>query len=63
MLALAFLGVCTDSCACACTSLCLYGLLGLRLRFSVFVWTLVFALALFGVCKLSCVFFPMVVYR
>ena len=39
ILALAFLSVCMDSCACACISQCLYGLL--CLRFSVFLWTLV----------------------
>ena len=37
---LAFLSVSMDSCACACVSQCLYGLLGLRLCFSVYVWTL-----------------------
>ena len=38
---LVFLSVCINSCACACVSQCLYGLLCLRLRFSVFVWTFV----------------------
>ena len=39
MLALAFLSVCMDFCACACVSQCLYG--PSCLCFSVFVWTLV----------------------
>ena len=65
---------CLDSCACACVSPCLHGLLCLRLRFSrqclygllclslrfsVFVWTLVFALAFLSVyldsCSYTCV--------
>ena len=66
MLALAFLIVCMDSCAFACVSQCLYGpacacasqrlygLLRLRLCFSVFVWTLVLALAFLCVCMDSC---------
>ena len=39
---LALLSVCMDSCACACVSQCLYGLL--CLRFSVFVSTCAFGL-------------------
>ena len=50
MLVLAFLSVCMDSCACACDSQCLYGLLCLCLRFSVFVWTLVLVLVFLSVC-------------
>ena len=41
MLALAFLSVCKDSFACACVSQCLYRSLCSRLRFSVFLRTLV----------------------
>ena len=48
MLALVFLSVCMDSCACACVSQCLYGLLYLRLCFSVFVWTRALAHAFLG---------------
>ena len=52
---LAFLSVCMDSCAAfARVSQCLYGLLCLRLRFSVFVWTLVFALPFLSVCMDFC---------
>ena len=40
---------------CPCVSQCLYGLLCLRLRFSVFVWTLVLALPSFSVCKNFCI--------
>ena len=66
MLALVFLSVCMDSCACACFSHCLYGLLcfrlcfsvfvwtGLCLRFSAFVWTLVLAFVFLSVCMDSC---------
>ena len=52
MLAMAFFNVCMDSCACACVSQCLYELLCLFLRFSVFVLTLV--LAFLSVCMNSC---------
>ena len=52
MLALAFLSVCMDS--CACVSQCLYGLLCLRLDFSVFVWTLVLMLGFLSVCVDFC---------
>ena len=41
-----------DSCACACVSQCLFGLL--CLCFSVFVWTLVLALVFLSVCMDSC---------
>ena len=43
-----------DSCACAYVSQWLYGLLCLHLRFSVFIWTLVLALAFLGVYMDSC---------
>ena len=43
-----------DHCACNCLSQCLYELLCLRLRFSVFVWTLVLAIAFLNVCMDSC---------
>ena len=59
----AFLSACMDFCICACVSQCFYGLLCLRLRFlvfvrtqglcmrfSVFVWSLVFALVFRSVC-------------
>ena len=58
-----FLSACMDFCICACVSQCFYGLLCLRLRFlvcvrtqclcmrfSVFVWSLVFALVFRSVC-------------
>ena len=48
-LVLVFLSVCMDSCAYVCFSQCLYGLLSLRLRFSVFAWTLVLALVFLSV--------------
>ena len=59
-----------DPCACACVSQCLYGLCacaqwflsvcmdscaGVSNQFSVFVWTLVPALAFLSVCMDSCV--------
>ena len=54
VLALVFLSVCMDSCACSCVSQCLYGLLCVHLCFSVFIWTLVLALAFLSVCMDSC---------
>ena len=54
MLALAFLSVCVDYSACACASQCLYVLLFLCLRFSVFVWTIVPVLVFLSVCMDSC---------
>ena len=40
-----FLSVCTDSCACACVSQCLYDSCACAyVWFSVFVWTLALAL-------------------
>ena len=50
VIALAYLSVCIDPCVCACVSQCFYGLLCLRLRLSVFVWTVVLAHAFFSVC-------------
>ena len=47
MLALAFPRVFIDSCVYTCVSQCMYELLSLR--FSVFVWTLVLALAFLSV--------------
>ena len=55
VLALGFLSVCMDSYTCACVSQCLYGLLYLRLYFSVFVWTLVLALLSFFMDSCACV--------
>ena len=65
--ALRFRSVCIDYCACACVSQSLHrllwfayvsqslhGLLCFRLRFSVFSWTLVFALAFLCVCMDFC---------
>ena len=62
---LVFLSVCMESCACACVSQCLYGILAcvsqclygilcFLLGFSVFVWTIVLALAFLSVCMDSC---------
>ena len=53
VLALAFLSVCMDFCACACVSHCFYGLQCLCLCFSVFIWTLVLVLAFLSVCMNS----------
>ena len=68
VLALALLSICVDCCLCAFLSLCIYGLLFfayvshsmygllcLRFRFSVFVWTLVSALVLRSLCMDGCV--------
>ena len=57
MFVLVSLSVRMDSCACACISKYLYGLLSLCLYFLVFVWTLVFVLVFLGVCMDSCACF------